>query len=150
MANRWAYTHVMALQEAGISRKLAPTIGISVDPRRQNLSEESLKANVERLQEYKKRLVLFPRKAKSPKSGDASAEEMKSAQESGYEGKVKQSKAHFPISNKVAFEEGKVADFTSTEAAYRKLRDARSDARLVGKREKRAKAKEDEAKDAKK
>lgn len=140
----------MALQEAGISRKLAPTIGISVDPRRQNLSEESLKANVERLQEYKKRLVLFPRKAKSPKSGDASAEEMKSAQESGYEGKVKQSKAHFPISNKVAFEEGKVADFTSTEAAYRKLRDARSDARLVGKREKRAKAKEDEAKDAKK
>ena len=35
-------------------------------------------------------------------------------------------------------------------AAYRKLRDARSDARLVGVREKRAKAKADEAQAAKK
>ncbi|KAK4547592.1 hypothetical protein LTR36_000549 [Oleoguttula mirabilis] len=138
------------LKEAGISRKLAPTIGISVDPRRQNLSEESLKANVERLQEYQKRLVLFPRKAKSPKSGDASAEEMKSAKESGYEGKVKETNKHFAISNKIAFEEGKVSDFPSEEAAYRKLRDSRSEARLVGKREKRAKAKEDEANAAKK
>ena len=50
-----------------------------------------------------------------------------------------------PISNKVTIEEGKVADFESEEAAYRKLRTARSDARLVGKREKRAKAKEEEA-----
>ncbi|RMY17178.1 hypothetical protein D0865_16775, partial [Hortaea werneckii] len=50
------------LKEAGVPRKLAPTIGISVDPRRQNLSEESLKANVQRLKEYKQRLVLFPRK----------------------------------------------------------------------------------------
>merc|ERR1712230_257687 len=30
------------LKEAGIPRKLAPTIGISVDARRQNLSTESL------------------------------------------------------------------------------------------------------------
>ena len=35
-------------------------------------------------------------------------------------------------------------------AAYRKLRDARSEARLVGVREKRAKAKDDEATAAKK
>ena len=143
-------TRSFDLQEAGIPRKLAPTIGISVDPRRQNLSEESLKVNVARLQEYKKRLVLFPRKVKSPKSGDASAEDVKSAQESGYEGKVKESKQHFPITNKVTIEEGKISDFPGEEAAYRKLRDARSEARLVGKREKRAKAKEDEAKDAKK
>ena len=36
------------------------------------------------------------------------------------------------------------------EAAYRKLRDARSDARLVGVREKRAKAKAEESAAAKK
>ena len=132
-------------QEAGIPRKLASTIGISVDPRRQNLSEESLAANVERLKTYKARLVLFPRKAKSPKKGEASAQEMKELRDSGHEDKVKHTHKLLPISNKVTIEEGKVADYKSEEAAYRKLRTARSDARLVGKREKRAKAKEEEA-----
>ena len=50
-----------------------------------------------------------------------------------------------PITNKPVIEEGKVADYEGEEAAYRKLRIARSDARLVGKREKRAKQKEEEA-----
>ena len=40
------------MQEAGIPKKYAPTIGISVDYRRQNLSEESLAENVERLVNY--------------------------------------------------------------------------------------------------
>jgi large subunit ribosomal protein L13e len=133
------------LQEAGIPRKLAPTIGIAVDPRRQNLSEESLAANVERLKAYKARLVLFPRKIKSPKAGEASAEDVKELREKNHDGKVKVTGEMFPISNKVTIEEGNVADFESEEAAYRKLRIARSDARLVGKREKRAKAKEEEA-----
>jgi len=44
------------LKEAGIPRKLAPTIGISVDARRQNLSMESLATNVERLKAYRARL----------------------------------------------------------------------------------------------
>ncbi|KAK1818557.1 60S ribosomal protein L13 [Friedmanniomyces endolithicus] len=132
------------LKEAGIPRKLAPTIGISVDPRRQNLSEESLTANVERLKAYKARLVLFPKKAKAPKSGDASAEDMTKAKEAGHAEHVKASKQAFPISNKVVIEEGKVSDYAPTENAYRVLRDARSEARLVGKREKRAKAKNDE------
>lgn len=42
-----------------------------------------------------------------------------------------------------------MSDYPSTDKAYRKLRDARSEARLVGVREKRAKAKAEE-KDAKK
>lgn len=138
------------MQEAGIPRKLASTIGISVDPRRQNLSEESLKANVERLKAYRARLILFPRKTKSPKKGDASAEEMKAAKESAHEGKVERVNQSIPIQNKAVVEEGKISDFPSEEKAYRKLRDARSEARLVGKREKRAKAKEEEAAAAKK
>lgn len=141
------------LQEAGIPRKLAPTIGISVDPRRQNLSEESLKANVERLKAYKARLVLFPRKSKTVKNGDAPKDEVDAAKQIGsspHDGKVKASKQAFPISNKVVIKEGKLSDFPATEDAYRKLRVARSDARLVGKREKRAKAKEEEAADKKK
>ncbi|CAK3824866.1 60S ribosomal L13 [Lecanosticta acicola] len=141
------------LKEAGIPRKLAPTIGISVDPRRQNLSEESLKANVERLKAYRQRLVLFPRKIKSPKNGDSTAEEVNAARQAGedpYDAKVKLSNKAFPISNKITIEEGKVSDYPPTENAYRKLRDARSEARNFGKREKRAKAKEDEAAAAKK
>jgi large subunit ribosomal protein L13e len=135
----------LRLQEAGIPRKLASTIGISVDPRRQNLSEESLAANVERLKAYKARLVLFPRKTKSPKAGEASAQDVKSHREAGHDGKVISNSKAFPISNKVTIQEGKLADFKSDEAAYRKLREARSEARLVGVREKRAKAKEEEA-----
>ncbi|KAF4550812.1 putative 60S ribosomal protein L13 [Elsinoe fawcettii] len=133
------------LKAAGIPRKLAPTIGISVDPRRQNISEESLTANVERLKAFKSKLILFPRKTKSPKKGDASAEEVKTAKEGGYTAGVKAVSAALPISNKLQIKEGKVSDYPSEEAAYRKLRNARSDARLLGVREKRAKAKADEA-----
>lgn len=128
-------------QEANIPRKLARTIGISVDPRRQNLSEESLKANVERLKAYQQRLILFPRNSKAPKKGEASAEEAKAAKEGN---NVRLTGQAFPIDNKVTVQEGKLSDYPSTENAYRTLRDARSEARLVGKREKRAKAKAEE------
>lgn len=127
------------LKAAGIPRKLAPTIGISVDPRRQNLSEESLKANVERLQEYRKRLIVFPRRtgAKSAKKGDASAEEVK-AVKSGEN--VKSVASTFPIVQEKGVTEGALSEYPATENAFRTLRVARSDARLVGVREKRAKA----------
>jgi large subunit ribosomal protein L13e len=135
------------LKAAGIPRKFARTIGISVDPRRQNLSEEGLKANVERLQEYRKRLILFPRRNGKTKQGDASAEDVKAAK-SG-DNLVSNTASVFPIKNVRELEEGPIGNYEATENAYRKLRDARSEARYVGAREKRAKAKADEA-DAKK
>ena len=94
---------------------------------------------------YKARLVLFPRKTKSPKDGESSAKDYQEALKAGYEGKVKQTNRFFPIDNKVVVKEGKLADYKSEDAAYRKLREARSEARLVGKREKRAKLKEEQA-----
>lgn len=75
---------------------------------------------------------------------------MEAARQITYEGKIKHANKFFSISNKSVVEEGKVADFEGEEAAYRKLRDARSEARYVGKREKRAKAKVDEAESSKK
>uniref|UniRef100_A0A665WCJ0 60S ribosomal protein L13 n=1 Tax=Echeneis naucrates TaxID=173247 RepID=A0A665WCJ0_ECHNA len=60
------------LKAAGIHKKTARTIGISVDPRRRNRSTESLQANVQRLKEYRSKLILFPRKASAPKKGDSS------------------------------------------------------------------------------
>ena len=67
------------LRVAGIHKKVARTIGISVDPRRQNKCTESLQANVQRLKEYCSELILFPRKPSAPKKGDSSAEELKLA-----------------------------------------------------------------------
>jgi large subunit ribosomal protein L13e len=134
------------LKTAGIPRKFAATIGISVDPRRQNLSEESLKANVERLQEYRKRLILFPRRNGKVTKGDASKEDVKAARENA----IKSLEVSLPIVNKVVVEEAKISDVKGEENAFRKLRVARSDARLVGVREKRAKAKADEKESAKK
>lgn len=60
---------------AGIHKKVARTIGISVDPRRRNRSTESLQANVQRLKEYRSKLILFPRKASAPRKGDSTVSE---------------------------------------------------------------------------
>ena len=59
------------LKEAGIGKKEARGVGIVVDHRRRNLSEEGKAVNVERLKAYKARLIVFPRNAKKPKQGDS-------------------------------------------------------------------------------
>ena len=59
------------LKEAGVGRKEALGLGITVDHRRRNLSEEGKKLNVERLAAYKARLIVFPRKVGKPKKGDS-------------------------------------------------------------------------------
>jgi large subunit ribosomal protein L13e len=48
------------LKEAGISKKVARSVGVAVDHRRKNHSVESLQVNVQRLKEYKSKLVIFP------------------------------------------------------------------------------------------
>jgi large subunit ribosomal protein L13e len=62
------------LKEAKIPRKLALSIGIPVDHRRRNTNVESLQINVARLNEYRSKLILFPRKAGKVKKGDSAAE----------------------------------------------------------------------------
>eukprot|EP00622_Pseudochattonella_farcimen_P006582 FR742414.1.p2 GENE.FR742414.1~~FR742414.1.p2 ORF type:complete len:171 (+),score=42.51 FR742414.1:72-515(+) len=72
------------LKAADIPVKFARTIGIAVDERRVNKSEEALAVNVARLKEYKQKLILFPKRGgvKNVKKGpvsDASREECKAA-----------------------------------------------------------------------
>ncbi|KAJ5201632.1 60S ribosomal protein L13 [Penicillium cinerascens] len=147
------------LKEAGIPKKLAPTVGISVDHRRTNYSKESLVANVARLKDYKARLILFPRKSGQFKKLDSSAEDVKAVKASLAEGKregiVTRVEATFPIDNLSAgnaITEVKRDSMPKGEegGAYRRLREARADARHRGQREKRAKAKADEESAAKK
>ena len=59
------------LSAAKISRQFARTIGIAVDHRRQDTSEEALQSNVQRLESYKSKLILFPRRADKPKKVSA-------------------------------------------------------------------------------
>ncbi|KAI1750702.1 ribosomal protein L13e [Xylaria castorea] len=127
------------LKEAGISRLVAPTVGIAVDFRRQNLSEESLTVNVARLKAYKERLIVFPRKgAKHPKAGDSKDIDLSKTQTVS---SVGASLPIIPVGEGIS--EIKKSDMPKPieGGAYAALRKARSEARLVGAREKRAKDK---------
>merc|ERR1719359_2092684 len=66
------------LKVAGISKKLAPTIGVAVDHRRKNRCMESLNTNVQRLKLYKSKLMLFPRGTKA-KAGDTPRDQLTNA-----------------------------------------------------------------------
>jgi len=67
------------LQDAKMGRKFARSVGIAVDHRRKNRSQEAFQANVARLKAYRSKLVIFPRKAstKRLKKGDTPAAERK-------------------------------------------------------------------------
>lgn len=126
---------------------MAPTIGISVDPRRQNLSGESLAINVARLKAYSARLILFPRKLGQHKNGDATKDEIKDVNSVGT----------FKLALPIVHADKEIVEIKKSDlpaaiegGAYRKLRDSRADARFAGKREKRAREKADEAAAAKK
>jgi large subunit ribosomal protein L13e len=117
-----------------------------------NASVESLTANVARLRAYKARLILFPRRGGQYKKLDSSPEEVKAAQiafKEGEGGYVKNVDSLLPVTNigrAEAISEVSKDDMPEgEEAAYRRLREARSEARLIGVREKRAKAKAEEA-----
>lgn len=115
------------LKAAGITARVARTVGIAVDHRRSNKSEESLQLNAQRLKEYKARLVVFPRKTRSPKKGDASAEEIKNATQL-HGTIVAAPKAAAAVTFTAVTQEMK--DFK----AFSTLRNARNDARMVGNR----------------
>jgi len=122
------------LKEAGIERHFAQTIGIAVDHRRRNKSDKSLKVNVQRLKEYKSKLVLFPREHKKPKTGEVAATE-KVQQQTG---------VVLPIKPRLLKQETvKLSSIDTKYSAYATLRKARTDARLIGVRAKRKKAKDE-------
>uniref|UniRef100_A0A671P2X4 60S ribosomal protein L13 n=1 Tax=Sinocyclocheilus anshuiensis TaxID=1608454 RepID=A0A671P2X4_9TELE len=118
------------LKAAGINKKVARTIGIAVDPRRRNRSTESLQANVQRLKEYRSKLVIFPRKASAPKKGDGTV--------SGF----LQFITPTFLGINIVYKKEKARVISEDEKnfkAFATLRMARANARLFGIRAKRAK-----------
>lgn len=119
------------LKEAGIPAKFAKTIGIAVDHRRRNRSLESLQLNTARLRAYRGNVVLFPRRSSKPKQGDASKEELSAvSQLTG---------ALLPIQHdKHSLEKITLTSELKDNEAYKKLRIERTNAKLLGKRAKKA------------
>ena len=131
------------LKAAGISPKNAQTIGIAVDLRRKNKSVESLQQNVQRLKEYKSKLIVFPINRKKPKKGDSSEQECRLARQAS--GEI------MPIKNgKQPADVEQPRKVTAAEAkfsAFHTARQARANRKLAPGREKRAKEREAEAKE---
>ena len=133
------------LKEAGIKKTEARGVGISVDYRRKNRSEGSLRENVDRLKQYKANLIVFPKKSdrKKPKATDASKDQISKAEQ--LIGDV------MPITKAAP----KIVPYKITKEDKEKkvfytLRVARADKKYCGKREAAAKKKAaDEAEAAK-
>lgn len=121
------------LKAAGMTRQMAMSVGISVDHRRRNRCQESLELNKARLEAYKSKLILLPKKG--------SAAVLAAAQT------VSNVATAFPVVKSVESVEAARA-VTAEEAefsAYKTLRAAQSTARYAGIRAKRAAIKAEEA-----
>jgi len=120
------------LKLAKIPVKEARTIGIAVDHRRNNRSLEIQTANVQRLNLYKSKLVIFPRKPGHPKKGDSSQADLEA---------VVQQTEPFPY--KIVEPRDKARAITEkekTDSAYITLRKARGEANKVGDKIRKARA----------
>jgi len=138
------------LKKAGIQKKQALGLGISIDYRRTNKSEPIFLQNIKRLKEYKARLVIFPRKKsrrnvnkktkKLPKPKTAQQIERKSVRD------IKNAKQYkkplIPLRKpdpKKSINRRRISKkMLRGPTAYATLRMARGEARLVGIRKKKA------------
>jgi len=119
------------LAAAGINKRQALTIGVAVDYRRTNRSEEKFQENVQRLKKYRANLILFPRNSKKPKAGDSSADSISAATQ--FHGDLLPITRPTPEVKGAKVEQPKVS-------AFLRLRRARGDVKYIGRRAKRAKA----------
>jgi len=127
------------LKEAGVNRKEAKSIGISVDHRRRNRSAESLQINVQRLKEYKTKLIVFPRNRAKPKAGDAEPAALETATQ--LKGTILAVPSLVPAQQTMA-----ITPAMKEEGAFHKIRMARADYRLFGIRQKNRLAKAEKEK----
>ena len=127
------------MAKAKISPAFARTVGIAVDHRRHDGSEEKLQLNVQRLESYKSKLILFPRRADKPKKGDiadSTADKLKSAAAGN------QNTSKHVVEKprrKVRQTPAKITKEMTATKIFRKLRQLRVNEKYKGKREKRAK-----------
>jgi len=137
------------LKLAKIDPVQAKSIGIAIDWRRKNRSLETQRSNVQRLQLYKSKVVVFPKrklvKPKKPKKGEAkpappaepkykkSPLKLFTVGSHQEEEKSKQLKEQFPYSfPKLSEPPRAITEKEKTDSAYLTLRSARGKERKVG------------------
>lgn len=124
------------LAEAKITPAFAQTVGISVDHRRHDMSSQALQLNVQRLESYKSKLILFPRRADKPKKGDiadSTGDKLKN---------VSQNTTRHVLDKpqtKVRQAPQKITKEMTSVKIYRKIRQLKVNAKYLGRREKKAK-----------
>merc|ERR1712048_102654 len=131
------------LKEAKLTPAFAQSVGIVVDHRRHNKNAEMMEANVKRLNEYKSKVILFPRAEGKPKKGeinDATAEQLKNATQNTTEGVLA-----MPALKKRCKIEPLTAEMKNLRI-YQKLRQERINKRYEGMRQKRAREAEEKKK----
>lgn len=124
------------LAKANISPAFARTVGIAVDHRRHDANEETLQLNVQRLESYKSKLILFPRKENKIRQGDI-PDTAQIAQAS-----VSQNTSKHVIekaARKLRQTPKKITKEISEVKVFRKLRQLRTNVKYHGKRVKKAK-----------
>jgi len=128
---------LLELKKAGINKNYAKSVGITVDCRRTNNSEESLKANANRLKEYISKLVIFG----SSKKGGSSAADKAAVSAIG------SSKPIMPVAKETpVVEYESVSDEMKQFSAYKTIRAELNKAKMVGVREKMLKEKSEKKK----
>ncbi|KAH0445899.1 hypothetical protein IEQ34_025267 [Dendrobium chrysotoxum] len=130
------------IKAAGIGRHEARSIGIPIDHRRRNRSEESLKLNVQRIKAYKDRVVVIPARTKKNKGNKPDIKSLDITRDTT---------AAFPIPAGTVAEKPRAITAEEKEVeAFRVLREARATHRHAGAKAAREKKKEEEAAAAKK
>lgn len=138
------------MAKAKIAPQFAKTVGIAVDTRRFDTSEEAMQLNVQRLETYKSKLILFPRRADKPKKGDihdSTADKLKSA-EAGKQNTGKHVLAK--PKTKVRQTPLKITKEMRDVKIFKKIRQLHINMKYKGKREKRAKEAAEKAEQEKK
>jgi large subunit ribosomal protein L13e len=127
------------IKAAGLGKKEAQSVGICVDHRRRNKSVEGQEANVQRLREYRSKLVVFPKHAKKATKGWVASADAATVTEQ-VRGVV--------MPNIRSVKKSKARAITADEASahtVRMLKAVHNNARLSGYRAVQLKAKTDKA-----
>ena len=130
------------LRAVGLKAPFARTIGIAVDHRRRNKSHEGYQQNIQRLKEYRSKLILFPKNPKRPLKGEAKPEETSKARQ--IRGKVMPIRALRRQALKRHEKPRVITEEEKKFEAFVTLRKARRQAHTFGMRMKRQKEKADD------
>jgi len=125
------------VKEAGLTKLSAQSLGIAVDHRRRNRSEETFQKNVQILKEYQAKLIVFPRRAGKVKKGDS--EDVSGATQNEFV---------MPVDKAPRLKARAITADEKKRSVRKMLAMELSNARLVGIREKSKQKKEEEAKNA--